>query len=311
MSSGGAWWVKAWEALLQGWGISVAEARSNRAYRVKSLEVIPGGMDVAIHDRDAGACTVEVRVPTLRDEQWAQIGEAINSQPLVSSQLLSGTLPPEIEGIFREVGAHLLPVSPKEIVTTCSVCGKQKCRHLPLVFSLFAEMLENDPGLLFTLRGRDLQLFLREVRDARASGAASHSAAANGAAALPKPANLAAPDGITGTESASSKEPATDRNTATDTPAGEDPSTPDAENREPQTSPLAAEIDTYWGNRALMRQFHHHIAPPTVELSLLRRLGPISASDDSMIVYEQLVALYRRITEEALALAYASDDPDA
>jgi len=285
--SSGAWWVKEWETLLQGWGISVAEARSNRAYRVKSLEVIPGGMDVAIHDRDAGACNVAVRVPTLRDEQWAQIGEAIDSQPLVSSQLLSGALPPEIEGIFSDAGAHLLPVSPSEIVTTCSVCGKEKCRHLPLIFSLFAEMLENDPGLLFTLRGRDLQLFLREVRDARASGHGVNGHGVNG-------------HGVNGNN-------AMNGNGAH---ASEGAHAADAENAEPQTAPLAAEIDTYWGNRTLMRQFHHHIAPPTVELSLLRRLGPISASDDAMIVYEQLVALYRRITEEALALAYASDESE-
>lgn len=272
--SSGAWWAKQWEALMQDWGIAVAEARSNRAYRVKSLEVIPGGINASIHDRDAGACKVEVRVPTLRDEQWDQIGDALNSQPLVSSQLLSSSLPPEIEGIFAEVGAHLLPVSPREIVTSCTVCKSGKCRHLPLVFSLFAEMLGNDPGLLFTLRGRELQLFLREVRDARASGAA-----------VPANGNGAGHGG-------------NGWHAAADTP-------------EIQVSPLAAEIETYWGNRALMRQFHHHIASPQVELALLRRLGPISASDDSMAVYEQLVALYRRITEEALALAYASDEGDA
>jgi uncharacterized Zn finger protein len=73
---------------------------------------------------------------------------------------------------------------------------------------------------------------------------------------------------------------------------------------------LNAELDQYWGNRKLIKQFHHHIAPPTVELLLLRRLGPINASDDAMALYEQLVALYRRITEEALALAYAYDEKE-
>lgn len=288
--SSGAWWAKQWEGLLQEWGIAVAEARSNRSYRVKSLEVIPGGIDASIQDRDAGPCKVEVRVPTLRDTQWEQIGEALNNQPLVSSQLLSGSLPPEIEGIFAETGAHLLPVSPKEIITTCSICGKDKCRHLPLVFSLFAEMLSNDPGLLFTLRGRDLQQFLRDVRDVRASGAVTPGG--NGA---PHANGAAHGNGAAYGNGAAH--------------VNGDANGPDS--ADPQTAPLVAEIDTYWGNRALMRQFHHHIAPPVVELSLLRRLGPISASDDSMAVYEQLVALYRRITEEALALAYASDESDA
>jgi hypothetical protein len=76
---------------------------------------------------------------------------------------------------------------------------------------------------------------------------------------------------------------------------------------------LLTQLDEYWGNRHLLKQFHHHIAPPSVELTLLRRLGPPVANEEGMAVYERLVAVYRRVTEEALALAYASDDarPDA
>lgn len=261
------WWTKRWESLMQEWGIAVAEAKSNRAYRVKSLEVIPGAIQASVHDRDAGACKIEVRFETLRDAQWDRIGELLSNQPLVSSQLLSGAMPPEIEQVFVEAGARLLPARRSEVTTTCTICGNSQCRHLPLVFSLFAEMLDNDPGLLFTLRGRMLQQLLREVHDAR-------SPATNGA-----------------------QQPAANGH---------------VDHQAPLAAPsLASEIEQYWGNRALMRQFHHHIAPPAVELALLRRLGPISASDDAMGVYEQLVALYRRITEEALALAYSSDDEPA
>lgn len=294
--SSASWWAKRWEVLMQEWGISVAEARNNRAYRVKSLEVVPGGMNASIHDRDAGACKVEVRVPTLSDKQWEQIGDALGNQPLVASQLLSGAMAPEIEQLFAEVGAHLLPTSFDEIATTCTICADNKCRHLPLVFSLFAEMLGNDPGLLFTLRGRELQQFMRDVREARAGGAAMQAPANGNGSNHSGHANGAGRD-------ANSNGNGANHHDAHAQHLADDQSTAPA-----STPSLAAEIDTYWGNRALMRQFHHHIAPPTVELSLLRRLGPISASDDSMAVYEQLVALYRRITEEALALAYASDD---
>lgn len=261
------WWARRWENLMQEWGIAVAEAKSNRAYRVKSLEVVPGAIEASVHDRDAGACKVEVRFETLPDAQWDRIGELLSNQPLVSSQLLSNAMPPEIEQVFVEAGGRLLPTRSSELTTTCTICGSGQCRHLPLVFSLFAEMLDNDPGLLFTLRGRELQRLLREVHDARSPATnATQNGANNGHVEHQTP--LAAPS-------------------------------------------LASEIEQYWGNRALMRQFHHHIAPPAVELALLRRLGPISASDDAMGVYEQLVALYRRITEEALALAYSSDDEPA
>jgi uncharacterized Zn finger protein len=136
-----------------------------------------------------------------------------------------------------------------------------------LVFSLFSEMLNEDPGLLFTLRGRDRQQLLREVREARPSAQGGGESVAYGSG-----------------ESAARGQGAA-----------------------PVSGGFAENLDQYWGNRKLLKQFHHHIAPPSVELSLLRRLGPLNATDDAMAVYEQLVTLYRRVTEEALALAYAPD----
>ena len=46
---------------------------------------------------------------------------------------------------------------------------------------------------------------------------------------------------------------------------------------------------------------------PSIELVLLRRLGPPAPSADGAQAYEALSALYRRVTAEALALAYASE----
>ena len=263
----GNWWSKRWEALLTELGIVKPDSAASRAYRVKRLEVIPGGIAASIHDRDAGACQVEIRLDTLRDEQWEHVYDQMAAQPLVTTQLVTGAMPPDLEQIFVDAGARLFPVANEEIRVECSCCTRGPCRHLPLVYSLFAEMLADDPGLLFTLRGRDRQRVLRDVREGRGhqpSGTVS-----------------------TGTENSE---------LSRDTLENE------------QASPLIADLDQYWGNRRLLKQFHHHIAPPTVELSLLRRLGPMTASDEAMGLYEQMVALYRRITEEALALAYSSGD---
>jgi uncharacterized Zn finger protein len=213
---------------------------------------------------------VEIRVATLSPEQWERVGELLGKQALVNAQVLSGAMPPELEQLFIEAGAHLLPESSADFVYECSCCPPGSCKHVPLVFSLFSEMLNEDPGLLFTLRGRDRQQLLREVREARPN-AQGGEGVANG-----------------GGESAARGQSAT-----------------------PVIGSLAENLDQYWGNRKLLKQFHHHIAPPSVELSLLRRLGPLNASDDAMAVYEQLVTLYRRVTEEALALAYAPDSETA
>jgi uncharacterized Zn finger protein len=258
----GSWWSRRWDALILEMGFRAPDARAARSYRVKSLEVVPGGIEASIQDRERGACTLQVRVTTLRDDQWERVSELLSTQPLIATQLLSGAMPPDIEQLFAEAGARLLPSGRGDFAFSCSCCQPGKCSHLPLVFGLFGEMLSDDPGLLFLLRGRDRQQILREVRESRGGSAA---------------------------------EPGTDAARAT-LATGED------------DAGLAASLDQYWGNRRLLKQFHHHIAPPAVEISLLRRLGPLNSGDDAMALYEQFVSLYRKITEEALALAYAPDD---
>lgn len=256
--SAGNWWARRWDALVQEMGVGAPDARASRAYRVTRLEVVSGGISAAIQDRERGSCAIEVRVTALRDDQWERVSEALSTQSLVSAQLLSGAMPPEIEQVFAEAGARLLPAQRGDIAVTCGCCTRGPCVHLPVVFALFGEMVNDDPGLLFLLRGRDRQQVLRDVRESR-GGATQENGDAHAHEAT---AAQGAEDG------------------------------------------LWSSLDQYWGNRRLLKQFHHHIAPPVVEIALLRRLGPLHGGEDAMALYEQFVSLYRRITEEALALAY-------
>ncbi len=266
--STGNWWARRWEAAMHEMEIGIETSSAARsAYRVKRLEVVPGGISAAVQDKQMGSCAIEVRLATFTSEQWERVAEALGTQQIIATQLVSGSVPPEMEQLFSDVGVRLLPSSPAELACQCSCCSPAACRHLPLIFTLFAEMLADDPTLLLLLRGRDRQQLLRATSGAR-TGAATASA------------SVEAPPTIPGDVQ----------------PAVSDPE-----------QGLAADIDQYWGNRKLMKQFHHHIAPPAVELSLLRRLGPINTSEDAMALYEQMVSLYRRITEQALALAYATD----
>jgi uncharacterized Zn finger protein len=292
------YWSRQWSAQVRELGILGAVKGGRKSggaataptARVRQLEVVPGGIVASLQDRSAGSCTVEIRVAPLSDAQWERIADLLAGQPMLSAQLYSGVVPPEVEQLFAEVGATLIPRSAGEFSFECGACGGQPCRHLALVNTLFAEMLDDDPWLLFLLRGRDRQQITREVREARSAPAkegfpadAPHASGLNGAA----PA--AAPAAAAGTANGA------------------------AASGEAEAASLLTQLDEYWGNRHLLKQFHHHIAPPAVELTLLRRLGPPVASDEGMAVYEKLVAVYRRVTEEALALAYASDDarPDA
>lgn len=278
MSNQGSW-SRRWKAQLRDLGL-IVESATARTHRVKQLDVMPSLVRGVVQDRDAGSCTIEIQVASFSDEQWQRLIDVFASQTMLAAQVISGSLSPEVEHVAGDAAGSLLPVSANEFAATCTCCSPGECRHLSLIYTLLGEMLDDDPWLLFMLRGRDRQQVLREVRAGREAGHAAPAATANAGDA----------DGAVGPT------PRTDV-------------APFAQNIDPSSN-LAGELKRYWGDRKLLKQFQHHIAPPSVELSLLRRLGPLTSTAEGMAVYEQLVVLYRSVTEEALALAYATNEDE-
>jgi hypothetical protein len=79
---------------------------------------------------------------------------------------------------------------------------------------------------------------------------------------------------------------------------------------EEEISPLDNQIAGFWGSGKAQHDFRPHILPPTVELALLRRLGPPPLGAAAAGTYEDLTTLYRRISQAALDLAYATDNSE-
>lgn len=270
----GQWWSRRWLNLVREWGIEPADGAGSRNYRVRRLEVLPGKISAAVQDRSLGSCSVDISATMLNDGQWLRVVESMGKQSMIAAQVLAGALPPELEQIFLDSGASLLPLQASEFSVSCSVCQSGDCRHLPVIYSMVGDLLKDDPGLLLLLRGRDRQQLMRDMRGARTVGAPTADSARQRQANA-SPVDAAVPvDALSGVS-------------------------------------LAGEVAGFWGDRQLLKQFHHRIAPPQVELTLLRRLGPLSPNEDGMDVYEHLVALYRRVSEEALALAYATEEETA
>ena len=139
------------------------------------------------------------------------------------------------------------------------------------------DMLAEDPWLLFHLRGRVREQVLRALRRKRGQkGDANGSAGAGNALQQ----DAAQPNGLRG---------------------GEQP--------KPDAQPLAEDVNRFWGSARTLEQFRPHIVPPVAELVLLRRLGPPAFSHANEEVFDTLTGVYRRVTEAALALAYAEDPP--
>ena len=276
----GHWWSRRWQWLLRDLGLIDQRQTAQSGYRVKRLDVMPGRVSALVQDRAGNGCDVEIRLLPWTATQWQRVVDALSEQALFAAQLLAGDLPPELDRALNAAGVTLLPANLDELTHACSCCDAAgaSCPHLAVLYTALGELLADDPWLLFQLRGRDEQQVLRALRQQRSRSTATPSM-------QPMFPGSAQPGGIdSGFYRFASEQAA----------AAEVPD-------------LASQIDMFWGSVKEQEQFRPQVATPTVELALLRRLGPPPFSGTSMETYEALTAVYRRITHEALNLAYSTE----
>lgn len=272
-------WSRQWRAWLRTLGLD----EGDRGVRVRRLEVLPGRITATTQERSGTTCEVDIRFALWSDEQWQRVIDALGSQALYAAQLLAGDLPPDLERTLSTAGVQLLPAGLGELEQrcTCDAAATQgsrrrpPCEHATAVYLALGELLADDPWLLFQLRGRDQATLLRGLRAQRARSGES----AAGTPALGKAAGRAAGGFYR----------------AAATPSQDE-----------EIQPLDQQVEGFWGSAKVLGDFRPHIVPAPVELALLRRLGPPSTAAGGDI-YERLAQVYRRISREAMTLAYAAD----
>ncbi len=121
--SNNAWWARRWQTWLKQLGLDTDAEGGLRGCRVKRMEISPGLIQAQVQDRELGAVAVEIRLAVLQDAQWERVIDALGSQAIYAAQLLAGNMPPEIEDVFAQAGASLLPASLDEVQQSCSTCA--------------------------------------------------------------------------------------------------------------------------------------------------------------------------------------------
>ncbi len=273
---------QAWSRRWRSWQRSLGLADDGRSgAHVKRLEVLPGRVIATVQERGAPPCEVTISFRTWRDEEWQRVVDALSSQALYAAQLLAGDLPPDMDRALAAAGVQLLPERMDEIEHTCScgASGRRPCEHLATVYRSLGDLLSEDPWLLFRMRGRaqhGLRRGLRAPRSRDNGGTAAGNQLGTARRAGSDAGFYRAAGAATG---------------AADIPA------------------LADQVDGFWGSAKAQADFRPQIVPPTIELALLRRLGPPPVGSADGDIYDDLAALYRRISQTAFTVAYAAD-PD-
>lgn len=169
-----SWWAKRWIKVLRLDGSSSRFSRG-RAYaregRVVSIEVEKGLVTAAVQGSRKRPYSVEIRVDCLSEPQWKRVIQVLGSEARFLAGILSGDISEEAEGMLTREGVSLFPISSREIHASCTCPDwANPCKHIVAVYYTLANLLDDDPGLVFTLRGKSIEELMTLIRRNRVGG---------------------------------------------------------------------------------------------------------------------------------------------
>jgi len=156
---GRSWWGRAWVEALEGRArLDPNRLPRGRTYArtgaVSALAIAPGEVRAEVQGSRRAPYTVRVRVRTFSTAEWDAVVEALAGKIGHAAALLDGEIPPEVADDVRSVGLDLLP-GPGELQPRCSCPDwADPCKHAAAVCYLVADVLDEDPFVLFLLRGQ-------------------------------------------------------------------------------------------------------------------------------------------------------------
>jgi uncharacterized Zn finger protein len=160
------WWAGRWltamEQLMDR-GRLQRGRRYARQGQVLSLEEGRGRITARVQGSRRTPYRITIDLQPLHDTDWEKVIEALAERPLFAAQLLAGEMPLEIEEAFTAVNVSLFP-GRLELEQDCN-CPDwvAVCKHLAAVHYILAERFDEDPFLLFRLRGKTQEEILASL----------------------------------------------------------------------------------------------------------------------------------------------------
>ncbi len=183
---GKTWWASKWIAALERLIDSARLARGRsyaRAGQVVKLDVGSAGATALVQGSRPSPYKVSIQFKQLADATWDKVVDAIAAEAIYAAKLLSGEMPTTIQEVFETAGASLFPAAKGDLETDCSCPDwANPCKHVAAVHYLLGERFDDDPFLIFEMRGRSKEAIITALRARRA------------AAASPTPSDEVAPE---------------------------------------------------------------------------------------------------------------------
>jgi uncharacterized Zn finger protein len=169
------WWGKRFIAALEefsdsarlGRGRSYARNGKIKEYKINNGKIsakVRGSVNpyFGVYKEPLYNTTIEIEPIAAAD--WSKAISYLSSRASFVSKLLINEVPDNIEEAFARLNLHLLPNSRKDFHTKCSCPDySNPCKHIAGVYYLVASQLDEDPFLLFELRGISRLKFQQEL----------------------------------------------------------------------------------------------------------------------------------------------------
>lgn len=146
-------WIRAMERVMDR-GRLQRGRRYARQGQVLSLVEEKGKVTAKVQGSRPTPYKATIELQPLAERDWERVLGVLAERPLFVAQLLAGEMPPNIEEAFAAAKLDLFP-GRKELKQSCSCPDyADVCKHLAAVHYILAERFDEDPFLLFRLRGK-------------------------------------------------------------------------------------------------------------------------------------------------------------
>ncbi|MGW0466083.1 SWIM zinc finger family protein [Streptomyces sp. NPDC003027] len=171
------WWGNAWVEALEDTALDPARLARGKAYagrgHVDAITVTPGRVVAYVHGTRPRPYRTEIRLRTLGDDDWERFLDEAAARPDHIAALLDKDVPHALEAV-----TGLLP-APGDLIPDCS-CPDDgyPCKHAAALCYQSARLLDEDPFVLFLMRGRGEQELLAALTRRNAARSAAETGAA-------------------------------------------------------------------------------------------------------------------------------------
>jgi uncharacterized Zn finger protein len=165
------WWAQRWIRSMEN-VVDVNRLRRGRYYaqqgQVLSIDEDDGQIIAKVQGSRPKPYQVRISLKPFSEEEWANLLKVLSGKAIFSAELLNGHMPNNIEDAFAEAGVSLFPSRTGELLTDCTCPDwANPCKHVAATHYILGDRFDDDPFLIFRLRGYTQEQIINGLRKHR------------------------------------------------------------------------------------------------------------------------------------------------